>query len=297
MMVRAAPIPGKPHAHLRSHPVLAYFALTFTISWVAALAVAAPHLLRHEALPRITGILMFPAMLLGPSVSGVLLTRWFYGKEGVRSLWARTSRWRVAPRWYAPLLIPPVLILAILLLLKALLSPVYAPNWFLLGILFGVPAGLLEEIGWMGFAFPAMNQNLRFGGLGSSVLLGLLWSAWHLPVINFLGTAVPHGSWWFPYWLAFAAAMTAVRVLICWIYTHTESVLLCQLMHISSTGALVIFSAPRVTPKQETMWYAIYALALWLTVAFVARRMPRRRPGGETPADTLRRQPRTPQPA
>jgi hypothetical protein len=43
-------------------------------------------------------------------------------------------------------------------------------------------------------------------------------------VINFLGTL--HGTYWFPFFVAFTAAMTAMRVLICWIYANTKSVLL-----------------------------------------------------------------------
>jgi membrane protease YdiL (CAAX protease family) len=53
-------------------------------------------------------------------------------------------------------------------------SPVYASNRFFMGILFGIPAGSLEEIGWMGYAFPKMRA--ASSGLASSILLGLLWS-------------------------------------------------------------------------------------------------------------------------
>ena len=63
--------------------------------------------------------------------------------------------------------------------------------------------------------------------------------------------------------------MTAVRVLIAWIYANTESVLLSQLMHASSTGSLVIFSPPGVTAGQEMLWYAVYAGALWIVVGVV----------------------------
>jgi membrane protease YdiL (CAAX protease family) len=159
--------------------VTAYFLLTFTISWLGALAVAAPHLLRHEPLPVITGILMFPVMLLGPSLSSIVLTGITAGKPGLRDLFAKMLRVSVPARWLAPLLIPPVLVLTVLITLKTFLSPAYAPNLFLLGVLFGVPAGLFEEIGWTGFAFPRMAS--QHNPLGASISLGLLWGMWHLP--------------------------------------------------------------------------------------------------------------------
>ncbi len=91
-------------------------------------------------------------------------------------------------------------------------------------------------------------------------------------MIDYLGTATPHRSYWVPYLLAFIAAMTAMRVLIAWIYANTNSLALAQLMHISSTGSLVALSPPRVTAAQETLWYADYAIALWLVVAIVVVR-------------------------
>jgi uncharacterized protein len=260
-------IPERDETLLTQHPAAAYFALTFAISWMGALFVAAPHLMRHEPLPKMTGILMFPAMLLGPSLTGIVLTRVGDGRAGVRSLLSRMFQWRLPAIWYAVLLVPPALVLIVLFGLKTLVSPSYAPNLFLTGILFGVPAGYLEEIGWMGYAFPKMGSPNN--ALATSLLLGLLWSIWHLPVIDYLGTATPHGTYWFPFFLVFTAAMTAMRVLICWIYSNTKSLLLAQLMHVSSTGSLVIFSAPRLTAGQEVMWYGLYAIALWVTVAIV----------------------------
>lgn len=267
-------ITGKNRSILVRHPIAAYFALTFSISWIAALAVAAPHLIRQEPLPNLTGILMFPAMLLGPSISGVVLTWIVDGRPGLRDLSSRMVLARLPARWYAMLLLPPALVLAVLLFLRTFVSPVYAPNRFLMGILFGIPAGFLEEIGWTGYAFPRMRSPND--GLAPGIVLGLLWALWHLPVINFLGTATPHGAYWFHFFLSFAAAMTAMRVLISWMYTNTKSVLLAQLMHMSSTGSLVIFSPARVNAPQEAVWYLVYGTVLWLVVAIVVRAFGRR---------------------
>ncbi len=211
---------------------------------------------------------MFPAMLLGPCLTGVFMTKMVDGNSGLRDLFRRTFRQRVPLHWYAALLIPPTLVLAVLFCLERFVSPAYAPNSFLIGIFFGVPAGFLEEIGWTGYAFPRMRS--RPNALAASVVLGLLWAAWHLPVVNYLGTATPHGSYWLSFFLVFTVAMTAMRVLICWMYANTASVLLAQLMHVSSTGSLVIFSATRVTAAQEVMWYGLYGASLWLIVGIVA---------------------------
>jgi CAAX protease family protein len=254
---------------VRRHPAASFFLLTFTISWLGALAVAAPYLLRGVAIPRFTGLMMFPAMLLGPSLSGIVLSRLVHGPGGIGKLFGRMFRVG-APHWLAAVAIPPILIAGVLFLLSVFVSPVFAPGRLWFGFSFGIAAGLVEEIGWSGFAFPVIRT--RLGALGGAVVLGLLWSCWHLPVVDYLGAAAPHGRYLLDFFLAFAAAMTALRVLISWVYANTESVLLPQLIHASSTGSLVALGPLAVTPGQEALWYAAYAVALWLTVLVVVTR-------------------------
>ncbi len=250
------------------HPAITYFVLTFAVSWLGAFAVAALHLPRGEAISKFAGLMMFPAMLLGPCAAGILLAWLIDGSIGLRDLFSRMRRIRVPARWYAALLIPPVLVLTVFFLMKTFVSPVFAPNRFFAGMGFGFVAGFFEEIGWMGFAFPKMRGKDNF--FAPAILLGLLWGTWHIPVIDYLGTSTPHGALWLPFFLAFTVAMTAMRVLIAWIYSNTNSILLSQLLHAASTGSLVIFSPARVTAAQESLWYVVYAAALWLVVAVIA---------------------------
>jgi len=270
------------------YPAASYFVLTFLISWSGAFLVAAPRLLGHKTLPQLTGVLMFTAMLLGPCFSSLALTALIDRKPGLSDLFSRLTCWRFPVLWYAVLALPPLLVFLVLSTLRAFLSPAFTSNPFWLGVLFGIPAGILEEIGWMGFAFPKLVRRLE--AFPAAIWLGLLWSLWHLPVMNFLGAAAPHGNYGFPFFLAFAAAMTAMRVLISWAYTNTRSLLLAQLLHISSTSSLVVFS-PAVSAPREVLWYSLYASALWLGVLLLRSRygtqLSRHRAVSDTPASGM----------
>jgi len=50
----------------------------------------------------------------------------------------------------------------------------------LFGFAVGLGAGFFEELGWTGFAVPGLR--LRHGVLGTGLIVGLLWGAWHFLV-------------------------------------------------------------------------------------------------------------------
>ena len=99
-------------AFVTKHSVPAYFALTFAIrgqvySWSSA-GRAGSRARRHKATPCSRSLYL--AMLVGPSVAGVLLTALVHGKAGLLEFRRRLVKWQVSARWYAvALLTAPLL--------------------------------------------------------------------------------------------------------------------------------------------------------------------------------------------
>ena len=90
-------------AFLARCPALAYFALTFAISWGGLLALGGLGGLSAatwQSDPRLP--LFVLAMLAGPSISGLLLTSVVSGRSGLRELLARLLRFQGEARWSGP---------------------------------------------------------------------------------------------------------------------------------------------------------------------------------------------------
>jgi membrane protease YdiL (CAAX protease family) len=253
----------------RRHPVGVYFCLAFFVSWVGSLITAGPIFLRGESMePQdlwATGTLM----LAGPFLAGLAMTYLVSGNPGLQDLFSRMRRWRFEGRWYAALLIFPTLILAVSLALSAWAYPELSPTFFAPGILMGLFAGLIEEVGWMGFAFPAMQSKRSI--LGATIYLGFLHALWHV-VADFLGNYRAFGGHWLPYFVGFFVFVMALRVLIVWVYVNTRSLLLAQLMHASSSGFLSILIPISIAPVNWVVFYCVYAVILSVVALTVVAR-------------------------
>jgi membrane protease YdiL (CAAX protease family) len=269
-------------AFIKGHPLLSYYALVFIISWGGFLLVGGPGIFagtNWQTDP------LFPlavaAMLLGPPVAGILLTGFVSGSAGYRELLSRLLRWRVGARWYAvALLTAPILMTATLFALS-LRSPEYLPaivtaddkvSPLLLGIAVGLGGGFLEELGWTGFAIPRMR--LRHGVLGTGLIVGFLWTAWHLLSSLWVGGsssgAVPPAL--FVSVGFFSTYLLPYRVLMVWVYERTGSLLVAMLMHASLiasslSGFGLVPAAISGVPFLAL--FLVFSAALWVVVAAV----------------------------
>ncbi len=268
---------------IKRHPLPTYFALTFAISWGGMLLViGGPGGIpgngeETEALLPL-GIL---AMVLGPSVAGIVLTGLVYGRTGLRALLSRLFKWRVGARWYAvALLTAPLLELTTLLALLPT-SPVFLPGIFatddkvsllLAGIAAGLVAGIFEELGWTGFAVPELR--LRHGVLTTGLIVGFLWGAWHY-LVAFWASGDSSGAFsmslFLPQFLFYVGVLPVYRVLMVWVYDRTESLLVAMLMHASLTASVLFFFMPlAISGVPLLTWYLVMTAVLWGIVGAVA---------------------------
>ena len=173
---------------IREHSILAYFLLTFFISWGGIIVLGAPHGMptTHEQFQKLWPVVFLP-YLLGPILSSFILTGIVDGRAGFRHLFSRLLRWRVNVRWYAVALLTAPVLTVVILSVLSLTSPVYRPAIFtavdkfgllLLGVAVGFfGGGLMEEPGWTGFAVPRLRR--RFDGLSTGLIVGFVWGVWH----------------------------------------------------------------------------------------------------------------------
>ncbi len=256
-------------ALVRDHPVATYFIVAFAISWTILLAIALPSGFpgKGDAMQKVMGP-AFAGMVLGPIVGGVGLTFFLDGADGLRRLGRTMLVWRVAPvYWAAALLVVPGCILLVIGMLTMLVSADFTPGfltggWPLVatGLAVGLTAGLLEEIGWTGFAIRRLLGMWSIMRIG--IVVGVLHGAWHL-LAHYWGEGLAYGAWYLPYFLlCWIGGLTGLRILSTWLYTQTGSLPIAQLAHASYTGGMIIIWPAATSPAQNVLWTTLFAALL-----------------------------------
>jgi membrane protease YdiL (CAAX protease family) len=95
------------------------------------------------------------------------------------------------------------------------------------GYLFGAQLGsflpllilgpLSEEIGWRGYALARLQT--QWNALTSSLIVGLVWALWHLPLFMMVGTSFHESGDPF---IGFMIKMIASSILYTWLYNNTK---------------------------------------------------------------------------
>ncbi len=197
------------------------------------------------------GPVLLSLAVLGPAIAAISLTYISKDKKGRRDYWLRIiDIKRISFKWYLIIFLLPAALLGFAALLDFLTG---GKGWtfgqqiiqfsvnpfYLIVIAFLAPA--LEELGWRGYALDRLQ--IRWNALASSLILGVLWSLWHLPIFFIPGTyqsSLGVGS------LAFWTYMISViplTVLFTWIFNNTSSSTLSAILfHIVIDTTAELFS-------------------------------------------------------
>ena len=268
--------PASPRRSLLARrPLTSFYVLAFVLTWLGwspwFLSEAGIGLLPYDG-GKLETLWNTLGLVLGPTLSAFVVTGATEGREGVHRLLRRIMLWRVKLRWYAFVFlgIPAVVLLSAAVMPGALASfdaskvPLELVKFVVLGFVYLFIGGpVFEEIGWRGFALARLQP--LYGPLLGSVVLGVLWGLWHLPLFLMPSWDTPHGS---PVDIAlFVVLAVANAIVYTWVFNNTKgSVLLAILLHgsasFSTAVAFDLFPVPTVTEGFANFVIGFAALAL-----------------------------------
>jgi uncharacterized protein len=263
--------PGVPREGLLArHPLVFFFLLSFVFSWAywglyKALQLPGP---------------LFALGAAGPLASAFIVLATTSGKPGVVRLLRSFVHGRVGVQWYLVTLVGvPVLMLLTYLVVPGGLAGFRAPDRSFLPhylreftvTLFLAGGPLLEEGGWRGFALPRL-QRLH-GPLVGTVILGALWSLWHLPIfVGPLSATGPDATFVSASiaFVEFTIGLIGFSVVVTWVLNNCGgSVLMAILLHLAfdAAGAAFIVLFPSASPHYVPVSWQTLGIAIVYSVA------------------------------
>ncbi len=132
-------------------------------------------------------IILFITGGFTPTLVALMLVRLFVGNEGLKSFLKRTFQFNLGLRWYFTIAIVVVLGAFGVILINWLLGNPFNLTLYLSQLPSLLPLILLgplsEEYGWRGYLLIKLQQ--KWSALASSIIVGVVWALWHLPLFFF----------------------------------------------------------------------------------------------------------------
>lgn len=173
-----------------------------------------------------------------PTLSALLVARFFPEGGGARTVLRQVRTWRVNLGWYAIAVFGPAVLFLLDETVNLVLGGSRPQHWIVLPSLWGFFPGSLffsvmgvlagtfgEEFGWRGFAQPRLQK--RYGALKASILIGLVWGTFHLWILP-----ICHCMSLTDVVVTQYLRLIATAVIYAWIYNSTKgSLFLVMLAH------------------------------------------------------------------
>lgn len=227
-------------------PLVLCFALAFLFTW---------SLLPFAA----TSIPISLVALCGPAVAAAAVV-FTESAAKRRDFVRRLTHWRVPLRWYLAALLLPLPISALRSAFELFLGASGPVQWqpvSALGlIVFVLVAG--EEIGWRGFVLPRLRT--RVGPWPASVVLGVVWAFWHLPLFFIEG--MPQYGAPFGAFIIYTCALSVILTVL--VERTGGSVLIATLFHgaVNTLGFITVAGGSDLRGWSNALVYGVAAVVL-----------------------------------
>ena len=247
----AIPVPSTyvKESFVQKRPLIAFFLLVFGLTWPFMVVDA---LGSHDILPFRLSIPWMIVMGYMPTLAAVIVSGLTQGKKGIRTLFGKLLIAKVGMRWYVFAIFGYAAVCAGAIGLSNLFSGISVPYISENFPEFSNPAEMImsvtmmflaislvngEELAWRGFALPRLQT--KYSALTSSIILGVVWALFHLPLFFTLTGSSQAGA----SFLGFLISTVSLTILFTWMYNHTRgSVLLAYLLHGATNTWSQIFS-------------------------------------------------------
>jgi CAAX protease family protein len=235
-----------------------FFLITYAISWTAWIILFAQHF-SFLAGP---GRWLYVIAVLAPHGAALVSVTVEGGRAELLGFYRRVLR-QVPFQWVIlAICVPPVIYLvrdAAVVGLGLPHGPLFHhPPRTVLTLAIGQTIVVLgEEPGWRGFALPRLIA--RFGPIVGTVILGIVWACWHLPLFMIPGTPQYGTSF-----LAFALMLITWSMVITLLVVRAQgSVIPAMLFHASANVCAFTMWEPDVELLALGPWIVAAAIAGW----------------------------------
>lgn len=246
----------------RTVSLLFFFIAVFVVTWIVWIprALASQGLIDSDL-----ALTVGQGWTYAPALTAIAFLALTGGRKYLTELRRSLLLWRIGWRWYAAIVVIPLGIALSTAVIYKFMGGQFGQG---LPLAFQLPLplvplilavrvmtdGIGEETAWRGVALPRLLQ--RTNAVTASVILGIIWALWHLPLIFTNGATMAHNSI-----SLLLALLPAQAVVYTWIYQHTKQSLFAAAMFHGLIGLWAITSpAAEATGQPELirviLWWA-----------------------------------------
>lgn len=246
--------------------LIPFLAITFGLTW----GLAAILILFTDQIIAIFGEIsmsnpLFILAVYSPGFAGIFLIWRHYGLRGLGSFFRRLTLWRASRLWWLFLIFGiPVIVYIGAALKGTIRDPFLFSPWYQVfpALLLALFLGPIEEFGWRGLALPLLQR--RFAPFWAGLILGLIWSAWHIPAFLLSGT--PESDWSFvPYF----GGVVAISVILTPLFNDScGSLLISVLYHFQMMNPIW----PDAQPWDNLLFIIVAIIVVYLNRQTMFRR-------------------------